>query len=1562
LDVTYFKGECVTDPECVFYFLSGWRVLAVKKTGMPIKQGLYDPRFEHDSCGIGAVVNISGKREHRIISQALTILSNLGHRGGAGSEEDTGDGAGILLQIPDRFFRQVCPNAGIELPSEGDYGVGMLFLPNHRIHRKKCERAIEHIVSEEGLNGIGWRTLPVNEACLGSKARLNRPYIRQLFIAKSDSSLHEIEFERKLYIIRKRCERLVYGLSETDNSYFYFASLSARTIVYKGMLTAEQLDKFYIDLSSTDVESSLALVHSRFSTNTFPSWERAHPYRYLIHNGEINTLRGNVNWMKARQTSLRTDDFGPELNRIFPIVNENGSDSSMFDNCLEFLVLSGRTLPHAMMMMVPEPWNHHESMSDERKAFYEFHNILMEPWDGPAAMVLTDGRMVVASLDRNGLRPSRYCITSEGQVILASEAGVLDIPAEKIVSKDRLRPGRMLVIDTIQGRVMADDEIKESIASVHDYRRWLTDHMIHLEKLPSYDWCVKKMKGDIEKIQKVFGFTYEDLCDTILPMAALGEEPIGSMGNDVPIAVLSQKPQLLFNYFKQLFAQVTNPPIDAIREQIVTSTETYMGTGGNLLDPEPLDCRQVKLKYPVITNEQLEKIRNIKEKSFRSVTLPICFDPMGGEKSLEFALTQLFEDSDRAIRAGKNILILSDRNIHERLAPIPSLLAVSGLHQHLVRRENRTRVSIVLESGEPREVHHMALLIGYGVSCVNPYLVFESIDRLIGQSHITGISKIAAYENYIQAIVKGIVKIISKMGISTILSYQGSQIFEAIGISQDVIDRYFTSTPSRLGGIGLDTIAREVIKRHRIGMYSDPANPGLESGGVSRWKSDGEYHQFNPLSIYQLQQAVRNDDYEMFQSYSSLMNEENRKGMTIRGLLQFKASLAPIPLEQVEPVEEIVKRFKTGAMSYGSISKEAHETLAIAMNRIGGKSNTGEGGEDPTRFQVMANGDSKCSAIKQVASGRFGVTSDYLVHAKEIQIKIAQGAKPGEGGQLPGNKVYPWIAKTRHSTPGVGLISPPPHHDIYSIEDLAQLIYDLKNANSSARISVKLVSEVGVGTVAAGVAKGRADVVLISGYDGGTGASPVTSIRHAGLPWELGLAETHQTLVLNNLRSRIVVETDGKLLTGRDVIIAAILGAEEFGFATAPLVALGCVMMRACNLDTCPVGVATQNPKLREKFEGKPEYVERFMRFIASEMREIMADIGVKSLDNLIGHTELLEAKPVTDHLKRSNLDLSCLLYRPVPDSDIKSVCVSQQDHELQKTMDQRILIPICEYAIKDKKPITASFPIRNIDRAVATQLGSEITKRHGSEGLPEDTVSLRFRGCAGQSFGGFIPQGVTLYLEGDANDYLGKGLSGGKIIVTPDREAAFDPAENIIIGNVALYGATGGEAYIYGITGERFAVRNSGAHAVVESVGDHACEYMTGGVVVVLGSTGRNFAAGMSGGVAYVLDETGTFPLVCNRKMVILDKITNSEEKDLLRKMIQKYYQYTGSRKAKKILNRFTRYINVFVKVMPCDYAKMLEAIAAVRAKGVENSDEVMLAAFEMNKKQIADSDEKTR
>jgi len=1530
-------------------------------TCYPSRQGLYDPSFEHDSCGTGFVVNIKGSPSHIILSHALTILDNLYHRGASGSESNTGDGAGVLIQTPHAFLKRECKSAGFDLPGPRYYGVGMFFMPVNDADRRQMETIFEKIVEEEGQHILGWRTVETNGSLLGATARVAQPVVRQVFIERGPFLKDRMSFERKLYVIRKRAEKALRYGGLPGCRQFYICSLSYKTVVYKGMLTSRQVRYFYPELSDPLMETALAMVHSRFSTNTFPSWDRAHPYRYLAHNGEINTLHGNVNLVNAEQYSFQSPLFGGDMPKILPVINADGSDSAIFDNVLELLVLTGRSLPHAIMMMIPEPWSRHETMSEEKKAFYEYHSSLMEPWDGPASMVFTDGNSIGATLDRNGLRPSRYYVTDNDLVILASEVGVLDLPPESIIKKGRLEPGRMLWIDTEDKRIVSDEEIKHEVATTRPYRRWLKDFMVDLEDLPDpptppisgigQELEDKDREKKLLQYQHAFGYTYEDLRTILAPMACNAMEPIGSMGNDTPLAVLSEKPQLLYNYFKQLFAQVTNPPIDAIREEIVTSTEVMLGSEQNLLEPRPENCRMIKLKSPIIDNEELEKIRQLNRLYFRTVTLPILFDPANDGAALESALEELYTRVDAIIANDEaNIIILSDRGIDREHAPIPALLAVSGLHHHLLRHGTRTKIGLVVESGEPREVHHFAMLISYGTLAINPYLAYASIEEMINQGLLTGVDYHTAAHNYTKAIVKGVVKVISKMGISTIASYFGSQIFEAVGLSESFVDRYFTSTPSRIGGVGIEVIAREAGMRHAHAFPERPVNGRtLETGGQYQWREEGEHHLFNPETIYKLQQAVRNNDYTAFQSYASLINNQVYGLATLRDLLEFKFADDPIPLDEVEPVESIVRRFKTGAMSYGSISKEAHETLAIAMNRIGGKSNTGEGGEDPARYLTDPLGDSRNSAIKQVASARFGVTSNYLVHARELQIKMAQGAKPGEGGQLPGKKVYPWIAKTRHSTPGVGLISPPPHHDIYSIEDLAELITDLKNANPQARINVKLVSEVGVGTIAAGVAKAHADVILISGHDGGTGASPQSSIKHTGLPWELGVAETHQTLVLNNLRSRVVIETDGQLKTGRDVVMAALLGAEEFGFATAPLVALGCVMMRVCHQDTCPTGIATQNPDLRKNFQGDPQHVVNFMYFIAREMREWMARLGFRTVDEMIGRVDRLAQKKDIRHWKASTLDLSRLLQIPDVPEDVGRHCSIQQNHGLEKALDQKVLLELCKPALENGEHVEIDLPIRNINRVVGTQVGSEVTRRYGPEGLPDDTIRMTFHGSAGLSFGAFIPKGITLVLEGDSNDYIGKGLSGGKVIVYPPPGSPFASEENIIIGNVAFYGATSGEAFVCGVAGERFAVRNSGLNAVVEGVGDHGCEYMTGGKVVVLGRTGRNFAAGMSGGTAYVIDWDGDFNRKCNLEMVELEYLENPDEIAEIREMIERHTSLTGSKLAERILRKWDDTCQRFIKVMPRDYKNVLQAIRQVEASGI-TGEEAVMAAFELN------------
>ncbi len=1506
--------------------------------GLPPRQGLYDPRFEHDACGIGFVANIKGKKSNGILRQALTVLVNLDHRGARGAEANTGDGAGILMQIPHAFLEREC---GFRLPPPGRYGAGMLFLPRDETRRQQCEETVGRIVREEGLTLLGWRTVPTDDRALGETARLAEPFIRQVFIASDIGD--EMALERKLYVIRRRCEKEVRHCFPGAGETFYFASLSSRTIVYKGMLIPEQMTGFYLDLNDPSIETALALVHSRFSTNTFPSWERAHPYRYVIHNGEINTLRGNINWMHARQSMCRSELFGDSLAGVMPVIDPDGSDSAMFDNVLEFLFLTGRSLPHAAMMMIPEPWSNHESMDDGKKAFYEYHSCLMEPWDGPAAIAFTDGKIIGAVLDRNGLRPSRYYVTKDDLIVLASEVGVLDIPPENVLVKDRLRPGRMLLVDTGEGRIVADEELKDRMAAEHPYRRWLDENLVHLADLPQAHEVPGTDHETVLQRQQAFGYTFEELGKLLEPMAKNAVESVGAMGNDAPLAVLSEKPQLLYSYFKQLFAQVTNPPIDAIREEIIVAAETTTGPEKNLIEPRADSCRQIRLASPILSNEELAKIRYIDREGFKAVTLPIFFRAEDGGRGLAEAMDGLCRTADLEIAQGANLLILSDRGVNKDHVPIPALLALSGLHHHLIREGTRTGISLLLESGEPREVHHFAVLIGYGASAVNPYLAFETLEDMVRRGLMTGITYQDALKNYIKAATKGVVKVMSKIGISAVQSYHGAQIFEAVGIHESVIDKYFTWTPSRVGGVGLPEIAREADLRHRKAFAA--ANGSLESGSTYQWRHDGEEHRYNPQTIIALQSACRSNDYGLFKQYTSLVDSQQ---VNLRSLLAFKSDRPPVPIEDVEPVEDICRRFKTGAMSYGSISREAHETLAIAMNRVGGKSNTGEGGEDPARFIPDPNGDSRKSAIKQVASGRFGVTSQYLVNSLEIQIKMAQGAKPGEGGQLPGRKVYPWIAKVRGTTAGVGLISPPPHHDIYSIEDLAELIHDLKNSNPGARINVKLVSEVGVGTIAAGVSKGRADVVLISGYEGGTGASPRTSITHAGLPWELGVAETHQTLVMNNLRDRIVVETDGKLMSGRDVVIAALLGAEEFGFATAPLVAMGCVMMRVCNLDTCPCGVATQNPELRKKFQGDPAHVVNFMRFIAREMREIMAGLGFRTVDEMVGRTDVLEVGQAVKHWKTRGLDLSALLYRPGVPDHIGRCCRIAQNHGLEKSLDKTLLLEICRPALERAERVEARLPIRNTNRVVGTILGHEVTKRYGGEGLPEDTVRLYFEGSAGQSFGAFLPAGITMTLSGDANDYFGKGLSGGKLIAFPPATATFVPEENIIVGNVSFYGATSGEAYIRGVAGERFCVRNSGVRAVVEGVGDHGCEYMTGGRVVVLGPCGRNFGAGMSGGVAYILDEDGTFPRRCNPAMVLLEHLEDAEALEV-KGMIQRHWEYTQSRRAREVLDDWDRLAPRFVRVIPKDYKRMMEAIGRAKSLGL-SGDAAVMVAFEEN------------
>jgi glutamate synthase (NADPH/NADH) large chain len=1491
--------------------------------GLPPAQGLYDPANERDACGIGFVANIRGQKSHDIIVKGIQVLINLTHRGACGCDPETGDGAGVLIQIPHQFFVRECEKLGFTLPPAGEYGVGMTFLPVEPHQRLQCEGMLERIVREEGLTVLGWRDTPIDGAAIGRVARVSQPYIQQIFVGRG-RGLTEAQLERKLYVVRKRAETEIAASDLAEKSFFYIPSLSCRTIVYKGLLLAPQIANFYPELRDPEVVSALCLVHQRFSTNTFPTWQLAHPYRYIAHNGEINTLRGNVNWMHARQSVLASPLFGDDIKKLFPVVQPNGSDSAAFDNALELLVMAGRDVAHAMAMLIPEAWSKNEHMNPQKRAFYEYHASLMEPWDGPAAIAFTDGRSIGALLDRNGLRPARYLVTNDGLIIMASETGVLPVKPEEVKHKGRLQPGKMLLVDTAEGRIVADKELKQRLYSRNPYQLWIKENQITLESLPEPP---REHGIDHETLlerQRAFGYTDEDLRMILAPMAEKGEEPVGSMGTDTPLACLSDKPQPLFNYFKQLFAQVTNPPIDPIREELVMSLTSYIGTERNILAETPQHCHTLKLKHPILTNHDLEKLRRVSQGDFLATTLQMLFPVEDGVKGLERALDQLCKRASVAIKSGYTLLILSDRGLDSEYAPIPSLLALAAVHNHLVREETRTQVALIIESGEPREVMHFALLIGYGASAVNPYLALETL-----QASSNGRAE-KAVENFIKAINKGLLKTFSKMGISTLQSYRGAQVFEAIGLSKAMVDKFFTGTVSRIEGVGLDVLAKEAILKHRHAFQPlNESDTELAVGGNYQFRARGEYHLYNPQTIAKLQHAVRQESFQTFQEYTDLIDKQNRQLATLRGLLEIKESTEPIPLEEVEPAASIVKRFATGAMSFGSISKEAHETLARAMNRIGGKSNTGEGGEDEERF-----GDDRRSAIKQVASGRFGVTTNYLVNADELQIKMAQGAKPGEGGQLPGHKVDETIARVRHSIPGVGLISPPPHHDIYSIEDLAQLIYDLKNANPRARISVKLVAEVGVGTVAAGVAKAHADVVLISGDTGGTGASPLSSIKHAGVPWELGLAETHQVLVMNDLRGRIRVQTDGKLQTGRDVTIAALLGAEEFGFSTAPLVAMGCIMMRKCHLNTCPVGIATQDPALRAKFSGTPENVINFFFFIAEQVRQYMAKLGCRTFDEMVGRVDMLDARKAIDHWKAKGLDFSAILYNPQMPRRIARRCVQAQDHGLDQALDYK-LIEHAKEALESATPIEIKLPIRNIHRTVGAMLSGEIARRYGSRGLPDNTIHFQFTGSAGQSFGAFLASGVTLELEGDANDYVGKGLSGGRLMVYPPRGSTFLPEENILIGNVALYGATSGEAFFNGMAGERFAVRNSGATAVVEGLGDHGCEYMTNGFVVVLGKVGRNFAAGMSGGLAYVLDEKGDFAeRRCNHAGVDLEKVP-AEDIERLRTLIERHVEYTESPRGKWILENWEQMLPKFVKVFPHEYKRVLKAVRQPVAVG---------------------------
>ena len=1500
--------------------------------------GMYSSQFEKDACGMGFVVNIKGKKSHDIIDDGLRILERLEHRGGAGADKDTGDGAGILVQIPHEFFKRECEVLGINLPAAGEYGVGMIFAHKYESLRNEQKRIFEEVVREEGQVVLGWREVPVDGTKVGKEAAAIRPWMIQILIGKGPDVTNNAEFERKLYVIRKLAEKRIIPLSKELSSDFYIASLSSKTIVYKGMLTPGQLRDFYLDLSDLDFTSALAMVHSRFSTNTFPSWARAHPNRFLVHNGEINTIRGNVNWINAREGKAESPLF-PDIKKVFPVVDDSGSDSAMFDNTLEFLHMTGRSLPHAIMMMIPEPWERNKLMSQEKHDFYEFNSFMMEPWDGPAAMGFTDGTVIGGVLDRNGLRPARYYVTTDDRVIMASEVGVVNENAENIRAKGRLEPGKMLLIDTAEQRIISDDEIKQRVATELPYDEWVKEHVIHLSEITQADESDVPAVEDLFKQQQAFGYTQEDLVRMIVPMAKDGKDPVGAMGADAPLAILSEKPQLLYNYFKQMFAQVTNPPIDSIREEMVTSTRVMLGNSGNLTDPNKTGTYALSMRTPILTNQELASIKALACRRMKSVTLPILFDPSKGVDGMREALKELCEKAEEAARTDQNVLILSDRGVDANHAPIPALLAVAAVHNHLIRKVLRTEIGLILESGEPREVHHFCTLIGYGVTAINPYLAFETVKDLHARKRLGDITLEKAEQNYIKAAVGGIMKVMSKMGISTVRSYHGAQIFEALGLNSDFIKKYFVNTPTRIGGIGLYGVTTEALARFDRAFKKDESV--LEPGGWYGPVKDGEEHLFNPKTIELLQESLINGDYAKYKEYSKAIRNDYH--VTLRSLMELNYPVGGgIPIEEVESEESIVKRFKAGAMSYGAISKEAHETIAIAMNRLGSTSNSGEGGEDSTRFKPLPNGDSMNSEVKQIASGRFGVTANYLLHAKELQIKCAQGAKPGEGGQLPGKKVYPEIGKARHSTPGVELVSPPPHHDIYSIEDLAELIYDLKCVNKDARISVKLTSEAGVGTIAAGVAKAKADNILISGYDGGTGAAGRTSVKHAGVPWELGLSETHQTLMLNRLRDRVQLEVDSKLMTGFDVAVAAMLGAELFGFGTLPLVAVGCKMARVCNLNTCPYGVATQDEKLRARFNGKPEYVENLMIFIARELREIMARLGIRSVAELVGRIDLVRQKSQDDNFKLSRVDLKRILFHPYIDASVGHMHTIDQDHELERTLDMSKLLRMCRPAIEDQKPIRAKLAINNINRVVGTLVGSEVTRRYGESGLPDNTIKLNFEGSAGQSFGAFIPKGMTLELEGDANDYLGKGLSGGTIVVYPPKKSIFEADENILIGNVAFYGATSGKSFINGVAGERFAVRNSGITAVVEGVGDHGCEYMTGGEVLVLGKIGRNFAAGMSGGYAYILD--------CDERYVNTGLVelrpANNDDLKRIKELVEQHVLHTNSTKGRHILENWNNFANRFTKVVPVAYEEMHAAIERFKEQGL-SLEEAQLAAF---------------
>ena len=1511
-----------------------------KLRDLPPPQGLYDPAYEHDACGIGFVVNIKGKKSYAIIDDALTILENLKHRGAEGADAQSGDGAGILVQIPHEFFKRECGVLGFSLPKAGDYGVGMIFAHRYDNYRQQQMQAFAKIVREEGLEILGWREVPIDESLIGSIAETVRPSFWQVFIKKNSKIKNQMDFERKLYIIRKVAEREIIPPSVEMGTDFYIASLSSRTVVYKGMLTSVQLRHFYLDLSDLDFTTAIALVHSRFSTNTFPSWARAHPNRYIVHNGEINTIQGNIHWLNARESKSRSPYF-PDLEKVFPVVDASGSDSAMFDNCLEYLYMTGHSLPHAMMMMIPEPWEKDTLMSDSKRDFYRYHNFMMEPWDGPAAIAFCDGIVIGGMLDRNGLRPGRYYVTKDDRVILTSEVGVLHIDPREVLYKGRLEPGKMLLVDTKQQRIIKDEEIKEQIAGEHPYGEWYKEHIVNLDDLmqgrdfPDTDTTVPY---DIKEQEKVFGYTQEDLNKIVLPMARDGKHALDSMGVDVPLAVLSEEPQLLYDYFQENFAQVTNPPVDGIRESIVTSAIVMCGNVANIMDPNEKGTAALFMKQPILTTEEMSVIKSLNTSKLRSAILSMLYPVHSGPEAMETAIESICIDALKAIKKGANILILSDRGVNSRMAAIPALLATAALHNYLIRQKVRSNVGLILESGEPREVHHFCALIGYGLTAVNPYLALETVKELVEQKKLGALTYAQARDNYIKAAVGGVLNVMTKMGISTVHSYHGAQIFEAVGIKRDLINKYFVNTPSRIEGIGLAEIAKETALRHQRAYKEEGPLP---VGGFYLSQKGGLPHILDQGTVTLLRDACQSGDYAKYKDYTQRANKANI--FRLRDLLEFAYPTGcSIPIEEVEPVENIVRRFRTGAMSYGALSKEAHECIAVAMNRLGAMSNTGEGGEDPARFTLQPNGDDLSDKIKQVASARFGVTSNYLVHAEEIQIKCAQGAKPGEGGFLPGKKVYPDIGKTRHATPGVTLISPPPHHDIYSIEDLAELIFDLKNANRKADISVKLTAGAGVGTIAAGVVKARADGILISGYDGGTGASARTSLKHAGLPWELGLAEAQQTLLLNKLRDRVRLEVDGKLLTGRDVAVAALFGAELFGFGTAPLIALGCHMLRVCQQNTCPFGVCTQDEKLRKNFTGKPEYVINFMRFIAQDLREIMARLGFRTVEEMVGRYDRLKQKENIANWKVATVDLESLLFRPYTDTSVGHHHTHDQDHKLEATLDMAKLIRMCKPALEEQKHIRARLRIQNTDRVTGTILSSEISKHYGETGLPEDTIKLSFVGSAGQSFGAFSAKGLTLELEGDANDYLGKGLSGGKLIVYPPRSAKFKAAENIIIGNVAFYGATSGEAYVNGLVGERFCVRNSGINAVVEGIGNHGCEYMTGGRVLVLGKTGRNFAAGMSGGIAYVVDLQ---PELCNRDLVNLEALKDKKEQALVKELLRKHVTYTGSPLGEALLKNWTATVKRITRVIPKEYEEMLAIIEEAKAQKHTQAEAEMIA-----------------